>query len=180
MSLQKLFKENGLGIFVVVLLVAYAVYYFSSHLASKGKKEGMQAGLNTAYYNYTPSTPGTVLAANPMGENEYYSQTDEPAPQHAAVASNNIQNPDDLLPKNDSNSEWAKLNPSGKGELSNINLLKAGYHIGIDTVGQTLRNANLQIRSEPANPVVYAGPWNQSTIEPDPFRAPFEIGSGTL
>ena len=89
----------------------------------------------------------------------------------------NIQNPAELLPK-DSNSQWAQLNPSGKGELANVNLLKAGYHIGIDTIGQTLRNANLQIRSEPPNPQLSVGPWNQSTIEPDFLRVPLELGSG--
>ena len=89
----------------------------------------------------------------------------------------NIQNPAELLPK-DSNSQWAQLNPSGKGELANVNLLKAGYHIGIDTIGQTLRNANLQIRSEPPNPQLSVGPWNQSTIEPDFQRIPLELGSG--
>jgi hypothetical protein len=87
------------------------------------------------------------------------------------------QNPGDLLPK-DSNSQWAQLNPAGKGDLANINLLKAGYHIGIDTVGQTLRNANQQIRSEPPNPQVNVGPWNLSTIEPDFMRVPLELGQG--
>jgi hypothetical protein len=87
------------------------------------------------------------------------------------------QNPADLLPK-DSNSQWAQLNPSGKGDLANINLLKAGYHIGIDTVGQTLRNANLQIRSEPPNPQINVGPWNLSTITSDTMRVPLELGQG--
>jgi len=63
--------------------------------------------------------------------------------------------------------------------LSNINLLKAGYHIGIDTVGQSLRNANLQIRSEPPNPQVNTGIWQQSTITPDFMRPPLEVGQGT-
>ena len=89
----------------------------------------------------------------------------------------NMQNPADLLPK-DNNSQWAQLNPAGKGDLANINLLKAGYHIGIDTVGQTLRNANLQIRSEPANPQVSVGPWNLSTITPDFLRPTLELGQG--
>ena len=89
----------------------------------------------------------------------------------------NIQNPAELLPR-DSNSQWAQLNPSGKGELANVNLLKAGYHIGLDTIGQSLRNANLQIRSEPPNPQLNVGPWNTSTIEPDFMRPPLEIGSG--
>ena len=89
----------------------------------------------------------------------------------------NMQNPADLLPK-DNNSQWAQLNPAGKGDLANINLLKAGYHIGIDTVGQTLRNANLQIRSEPPNPQISVGPWNLSTIESDFMRPPLELGQG--
>ena len=90
---------------------------------------------------------------------------------------NSNQNPADLLPK-DTNSQWAQLNPAGKGDLANINLLKAGYHIGIDTIGQTLRNANLQIRSEPPNPQVNVGPWNASTITPDFMRPSLELGQG--
>jgi hypothetical protein len=57
-------------------------------------------------------------------------------------------------------------------------MLKAGHHIGIDTVGQSLRNANLQLRSEPANPQVNVGPWNQTTISPDLMRVPLELGVG--
>ena len=86
----------------------------------------------------------------------------------------NVETPADLLP-NDVNSQWAQLNPSGKGALTNNNFLQAGYHIGIDTVGQSLRNANLQIRSEPPNPQLNVGPWMQSTIEPDILRRPLEI-----
>ena len=89
----------------------------------------------------------------------------------------NIQNPADLLPK-DTNSQWAELNPSGKGDLANINLLKAGYHIGIDTIGQSLRNSNLQIRSEPPNPQMDVSIWNKSTIEPNFMQVPLEIGQG--
>ena len=71
-----------------------------------------------------------------------------------------------------------KLNPSGQGNLDSVSLLKAGYHIGIDTAGQSLRNANLQLRSEPANPQMNVGPWNNTTIEPDAMRVPLEIGQG--
>ena len=59
----------------------------------------------------------------------------------------------------------------------NVSLLKAGHHIGINTVGQSLRNANLQLRSEPPNPKMDVGPWNQTTIAGDPYRRPLEIGS---
>ena len=62
------------------------------------------------------------------------------------------------------------------GILNNVNLLPAGAHIGVDTVGQTLRNANMQIRSEPPNPQMKVSPWLQTTIEPDSNRKPMEIG----
>ncbi len=82
----------------------------------------------------------------------------------------------DLLPLDDSCSKWAQVNPSGKGELKDRNFLVAGHHIGINTVGQSLRNANRQLRSDPPNPQVKVSPWSQSTIEPDNNRKPLEIG----
>ena len=81
----------------------------------------------------------------------------------------------ELLPNNDS-STWAQVNPSGSGNLKDKNFLQAGHHIGINSTGQTLRNANLQLRSEPANPQVIVSPWMQTTINPDMNRKPFEIG----
>ena len=83
--------------------------------------------------------------------------------------------PEELLPGNE-NSKWAQSNPKGKGELGDQNFLTAGYHIGVNTVGQSLRNANLQLRSEPPNPQIKVSPWLQSTIEPDTNRKPLEIG----
>ena len=86
--------------------------------------------------------------------------------------------PSELLP-NDQNNEWARLNPSGGGDFKNNgNLLKAGYYQGIDTVGSSLRNANLQVRSEPPNPQTKVSPWGNTTIEPDLMRVPLELGCG--
>jgi hypothetical protein len=59
-----------------------------------------------------------------------------------------------------------------------VNLMKAGSIIGINTVGSSLRNANLQVRSEPPNPQLNVGPWNNTTIAPDLMRVPLEIGCG--
>lgn len=86
-----------------------------------------------------------------------------------------VLNSADLLPR-DANSLWAQVAPNGQGALTDQNFLTAGYHIGINTVGQTLRNANRQLRSEPPNPQVKVSPWNQTTIEPDINRRPLEIG----
>lgn len=83
--------------------------------------------------------------------------------------------PEDLLPKDAANSEWAQVNPSGQGDVKNQNFLTAGHHVGINSVGSTLRNANMQLRSEPANPQMKVSPWLQTTIEPDLNRRPLEI-----
>lgn len=83
--------------------------------------------------------------------------------------------PQELLP-HDNSSLWAQVNPQGQGSLKDKNFLQAGHHIGVNTVGQTLRNANLQLRSEPPNPRVQVSPFLQSTIEPDVNRKPLEIG----
>jgi len=84
--------------------------------------------------------------------------------------------PADLLPA-DCNSKWAQSVPACQGELGNVNFLTAGTHIGVNTVGQSLRNANRQLRSDPPNPQIKVSPWLQSTIEPDVNRRPLEIGS---
>lgn len=84
--------------------------------------------------------------------------------------------PSELLPK-DMGSIWAEQNPMGPGSLKGKNFLSAGALIGVNTVGQSLRNANLQVRSEPPNPQVAVSIFNQSTISPDISHRPLEIGS---
>ncbi len=84
--------------------------------------------------------------------------------------------PSELLPK-DMNSIWAEQNPMGPGSLKGKNFLSAGALIGVNTVGQSLRNANLQVRSEPPNPQVPVSIFNQSTISPDISHRPLEIGA---
>jgi hypothetical protein len=185
-SFKKLWSDYGIGAIIVLLIVAYGVNLLANYLSSKGKSGSetfQQNGSASAMASASASQNNMVSGPQPAMEqgNEIFSSVNGIATPSQGVptscGSGNIQNPSDLLPK-DTNSEWSQLNPSGKGELANINLLKAGYHIGIDTVGQTLRNANLQIRSEPANPQLYVGPWNLSTIEPDFMRPPLEIGAG--
>lgn len=83
--------------------------------------------------------------------------------------------PGELLP-GDSKTKWSESVPSGQGELDEQNFLTAGYHVGVNTVGQSLRNANRQIRSEPPNPQLKVSPWLQTTIDTDANRRPLEIG----
>ena len=87
---------------------------------------------------------------------------------------------EDLLPKEDSQAikDFNVAKPAGEGILNGINLLDSGFHIGVNTVGQSLRNANLQIRSEPPNPQVQVSPFLNTTIGPDLMRKSLEDGEG--
>ena len=84
--------------------------------------------------------------------------------------------PTELLPA-DQNTIYAQQNPMGVGSLKGKNFLSAGALIGVNTVGQSLRNANLQLRSEPPNPQVPVSIFLQSTIGPDVSHRPLEVGS---
>jgi hypothetical protein len=95
--------------------------------------------------------------------------------RQAACFPKEMLTPEELKPQ-DNSSLWAQVNPAGEGSLKGRSFLQAGHNIGINTVGQTLRNSNLQLRSEPPCPQVSVSPWNQTTIEPDTARKPLEIG----
>ena len=83
---------------------------------------------------------------------------------------------DDLLPVEKESQEWARANPEGAGSLELKNMLEAGYHVGVNTIGSSLKNANLQIRSEPPNPIIPVSIFNNSSITPDIYRKELEIG----
>jgi hypothetical protein len=181
-SLKKLWNDYGIGAIVVLFIIAYGVSLFANYLSSKGMYGSeSQSNMQSQYKNNKNSQMSSGVIPAVEGNNEVFASANGAQTSMPGVPSScsqtSIQNPAELLPK-DSKNQWAQLNPSGKGELANVNLLKAGYHIGIDTIGQTLRNANLQIRSEPPNPQMNVGPWNNSTIEPDFMRVPLNLGSG--
>jgi hypothetical protein len=182
-NLKKLKVEH-----VVILLIgAFVLYYLiSSYSSNKAMGPEQMTDRNTQAMYSAQHAPGpqqstTVEPSQPMGQNETYapatgmSTSSQGLPPSCSKSA--VVDPSELLPK-DKNSQWAQLNPSGSGDLENVNLLRSGYHMGIDTIGNTLRNANLQLRSEPANPQSNVGPWNNTTISPDTMRVPLEIGQG--
>lgn len=166
---------------IVVLALAYGIYYYmnmgkmteapsqmmeeapeqkvvSSNVMGTGNPRSQQENMGGQMMEHFEQDPGVM--ATQETQNEY--------PKQQLTSQ-------ELLPQ-DNSSQWAQVYPSGEGSLKDRNFLQAGYHIGINTVGQTLRNANLQLRSEPPCPQVKVSPWIQSTIEPDLGRKPFEIG----
>ena len=65
--------------------------------------------------------------------------------------------------------EFAPSNP-----MTDKNFLFESNKYGENTQGSSLRNANRQLRSEPANTRTVVSPWMNSTIEPDLLRRPLE------
>lgn len=145
--------------------------------------------MNAPYaVNNNNGEPMNVNTANvePMNNNNdpsvegFENMTPAPVPFKDAEKPSNCYpkdqiNPSELLP-NDPNSKWAQVNPMGQGDIAGKNYLSAGALIGVNTVGQSLRNANWDLRSAPPNPQVKVSIWNQSTIEPDINRRTLEIG----
>jgi hypothetical protein len=171
-TLKKVWDNYGLGALLLLLVVAYAANMFVNYLNNKGSF-GFEANSGMQDQHKNAEASATVKPSNPDGNEEYASVSGITTTQPPVNVNRNAnQNPSELLP-HDSNSQWSELNPSGKGELSNINLLQAGHHIG--TISQSLRNANLQIRSEPANPQMNIGPWNNTTMEPETYTRGVDI-----
>jgi hypothetical protein len=121
--------------------------------------------------------PNSVMASEPLSNEDYkavdYDTSKNNMPSECYPRDKLTA--EDLLPKDAANSKWSEANPAGQGDVSDRNFLSAGFHIGTDTIGQSLRNANYQLRSDPPNPKLKVGPWNQSTIEFDQARKHFEI-----
>lgn len=197
-----MFDKYGNGITIALLLLAcFIIYYYYSYI--QGKSMGVElisSGMNQAYSDSSAMSGGGGVGMGAGGAsgnggkgpspnsesntgnfapvNGIQSSIIQPSGQCNSTA---IQNPAELLPHVQKDPKWAVLSPSGEGELANINLLQAGYHAGIDTIGSSLRNANLQVRSEPPNPIMTnVSPWNISTITPDTGRPSLEIGNGPL
>jgi len=99
------------------------------------------------------------------GTNTFYAPINESIAANAyPLGSQSEETPASLLPR-DTNQKWGQMNPQGSGQFSNVALLDPKQIIGVNTIGSSLRNPNLQERPEPANPQNAVGPWNQSTID---------------
>ena len=112
-----------------------------------------------------------VAASEPSG-NESYLPVQGAASRPSSCYPQNTLGPEDLLPlgKSKEIEDFNKGNPVGDGILKGVNFLDAGFHTGVNTVGQSLRNANLNLRAEPSNPRVQVSPWMNSTIDSDLAR----------
>ena len=163
-GLQRVFSKDRVMILGIFILVSMFLLYYSTGKTTV--TDSMDVGM---------SMDGSPPSQNMALSNEAVAP--QPGFNTAGYAVKEVANPSELLPK-DVNSQWASLNPSSQNSPQTPDLLQAGYHIGLDTVGQTMKNPNLQLRSDPIINKADVGPWNNSTVEPDLLRQPLEVGQG--
>jgi len=170
------------GIILLVGVVVLAVILMKYNQTKSFQPEKMMNRIQPSPYGSPDSSfnvPSRVPSGVPSGVTSGVTnhQYLEVSGMNSPVPPSSVQqtlSPSDLLPK-DNHSEWSNLNPASM-DLKNLNLLSADQMIGINTVSSSLRNANLQLRSDPSIKKVDVGPWAHSTIDPDPYRRPLEIG----
>jgi hypothetical protein len=94
----------------------------------------------------------------------------EARPDVVDVNKNNVKKYDakDFLPK-EINDQWFDTDFSqAKYNINDDKLINTErYVIGVNTVGQSLKNATYDIRGTIPNPKFTVSPWNNSTYEPD-------------
>tara|TARA_Y100000996_G_C22529969_1_gene646095 strand:+ start:213 stop:713 length:501 start_codon:yes stop_codon:yes gene_type:complete len=143
------------GLYLLKDICGFKIPFFEG-LANIDTPSGTPSG--------TPSATG-ALPSDPESYVEASLNNDIPACQKKEPLT-----PNDLLPKNQAAEDFEKQNPDGEGILKGVNYLDATFHVGVNTVGQSLRNANLNLRAEPPNPRVAVSPWLNSTIDTDLSR----------
>lgn len=167
-KMMKYLKKNmNTCIVVAFLLLVVGVAYYSN---SKG----------TFSEKHTPLDTSTVFqAAEPTSQqdqhsNSKYASVTEASKSDIPQSSVPSIDPVELLPK-DENSEWNKLNPTSSSNIGNVNLITPSPQNFL-SANQPLRNANMQLRSDPPVPQIPVSPWNNTTIGPDESRLPLSIG----
>ena len=167
-GLSKFFTKDRLLIIVGFIVLAVVLMYYTAGkvtvIDNMDTKEPLVGDAKKAVEDVVTAVTG--------GETN---KDKEETEGFEGYSTQDVANPAQLLP-NDANSQWASLNPVSQSNPQIPDLLSAGYHIGLDTIGQTMKNANLQLRSDPVIQKGEIGPWNQSTIEPDLMRVPLEVG----
>ena len=162
------FGTGASRIGLILAAVLLLVFYISRE---QPKVEKMEEEAPEMIEEEEPQAP----EYQPASSEELKATESGPAQAPEMSGSSDTLTSEDLLPKSSEAGEFADRFPEGAGPLADKNFLTAGYHSGINTVGTSLRNANVGIRSEPPNPTTPLSPWNNTTITPDLGRRPLEL-----
>ena len=156
------FNKKTIITIVAVFLLIWAISKCSGPIVSKymnGSELDSQAEAGAAQLPTTGVASGDYASADLMASQPVNVNKDCAMNSGVGLASS-------LLPREmASQDDFSQFAPDDI--LKGQNFLDPRAQIGMpETIGGTLRNANLQIRSDPPNPKK-AYDWNNSTIVPD-------------
>lgn len=169
--IKKLLNKYSTQLFLgAVVILVLGIYAYSEKKGTITEKHtAFQPDLNPGLVNDTSKiqTGGT--------DNSNFASVSDVTTSGLQQSSVPTINPVELLPK-DNNTEWNKLNPAVNSNIGDVNLITPGPQSYL-TMSKPLRNANLQLRSDPRVPQVPVSPWNNTTIGPDESRRDLDIGA---
>lgn len=172
-GLNKFFNRKELVIAVVILLIAVALLYYSNSksFVMDGYEDGQLGALASVDPRQQPSM--REMPAQYVERFEEVPKMEEGMREEEAFGNyskKEINDPSELMP---SGAGWDAFTSNTTPDLLSPITLN-----GLDTIGQSNKNPNYQLRSDPIIPKQDVGPWMQSTIEPNLMQVPLEIGYG--
>lgn len=175
-GISKFFTSQKVVLLLVFLVVAFVLMYYSGASSKRASFMSASEGMSN-YAAPSALAPSDLSEKNSiMIPSAGVSDGASPVQSGSDYTALESADPADLLP-NDVNNAWSQLNPTSQGDIRNPDLLQAGYLIGLDTIGQTLRIPNYQLRADPIIPKQNVGPWNQAPdVDPDYGRVPLDAG----
>lgn len=176
-NILEIIQKNDM---VKVILVLLGIYLFTTYLYKNKSVEKYSTMMMPEFMENVAQEVKPILkqGVKPIIEQEEVKPDVQKEYIDKIVAGDDKVKADELLPKYDAESEFAKENPVSK-LLKEQNFLISGFHAGINTVLQSNKLAYHDIRSLPPIPKESVGPWNQSSYEQSPaqMRRFFEIGA---
>lgn len=152
---QKMY--SALILFVMIALIFVLIQTGILRLPCFGGKESFEALVPN-------STPNSTMLSNDELDQLRVLERPNPPPVEP-VYMPKIEN--ELLPVSGTDESAFEFAPQ---DLQDINFLDTSDRIGLDTVSNTLKNANYSIRPDPFIPKTEVSPWMNSEIDADPLR----------
>jgi hypothetical protein len=172
---MKLNQTKMLRLGAVLAGVAILYVLFTSYSGAKGAMvdKAEELGGSGGMAPLAESGPYMSMPHGVAGNAVSVAGMQSRTPSSQQTYQENTLSSSELLPNGKIGADFAAVNPVGSDDLKGQNFLQAGYHSNINIVGiaQTKRNQSYDIRSELPNPQSKVGPFLNTTIDPDPFKA---------
>jgi hypothetical protein len=173
MDFKDLFTSRNIIIFIIVLILIFAIYYYS-----KGRRtlERMSNyGDSGASAKYPTAASGDAPFKTSQTTNLDKPDASATTPDRSAPT-----NPQDLLPSS-TGANWGNLYPVQNDNGVYVpSMIDPSFAIGINTIGTTIRNGSLDIRATPVILKKQVSPWLNSSYEENVSKIGVDMSPSTI